>query len=82
MIGEIVAEALRERHAGGMPPSAKQEEVAANARSFTGQYLRETLAKAPVRNEPIEPPKRKSSRSSRAKSRGADAKQPDLIAAK
>jgi excinuclease ABC subunit A len=67
--GEIVAE--------GTP-----EAVAGNERSFTGAYLRETLAKAPVRNEPITAPKRKSSRSSRAKSRGADADQPDLIAAK
>ena len=48
MFGEIVAEALRERHAGGMPPSAKQEAVAASERNFMGQYLRESLAKAPV----------------------------------
>jgi hypothetical protein len=57
--------------------------VAAEPKSFTGQYLKETLAKAPVRTEPVEVPKRKSPRSSRAKSRDADAAdQPDLIAAK
>jgi excinuclease ABC subunit A len=66
--GEIVAE--------GTP-----EQVAADERSFTGQYLRETLAKAPVRTEPVAVPKRKA-RSSRAKSVDADADQPDLMAAK
>jgi hypothetical protein len=74
---EIVAEAERERHAGGTPPSVKQEKVAATERSFTGQYLRATLAKAPVQSEPVEVPKVRK----RGK-RVAVADQPDLIEAK
>ncbi|MCF2514572.1 excinuclease ABC subunit UvrA [Sphingomonas sp. G124] len=61
--GEIVAE--------GTP-----EAVAANERSFTGQYLRETLAKTPVSSEPVKVPKP----SKRAKRVAAD--EPDLLAAK
>jgi excinuclease ABC subunit A len=61
--GEIVAE--------GTP-----EAVAASERSFTGQYLRETLAKAPVRTEPVEVPK------PRKRSKCAVADEPDLLAAK
>jgi len=60
--GEIVAE--------GTP-----ETVAAEAGSFTGQYLRETLAKAPVRNEPAEGPK------PRKRAKRASEDQADLIAA-
>ena len=81
MILEIVAEALRERHAGGMPLSAKQEAVAGNARSFTGAYLKETLKRSP-RAPAQAGAQSKRPRSSRAKSRSADADQPDLIAAK
>jgi excinuclease ABC subunit A len=65
--GEIVAE--------GTP-----EKVAAMERSFTGQYLRETLKKAP--RTPAQAGASKPRRSSRARSRGADADQPDLIGAK
>ncbi len=61
--GEIVAE--------GTP-----EKVAAEPKSFTGQYLRETLAKTPVRSEPFEGPKVPK----RRKRVAAD--QPDLISAK
>jgi excinuclease ABC subunit A len=60
--GEIVAE--------GTP-----EQVAANERSFTGRYLRETLKKTPVSSEPVKVPKPK-----RGKRTSED--QPDLIAAK
>lgn len=61
--GEIVAE--------GTP-----EAVAGNERSFTGAYLRETLAKAPVSSEPVKVPKL----SKRAKR--AIVEEPDLLAAK
>ena len=61
--GEIVAE--------GTP-----EQVAANERSFTGQYLRETLAKSPVRSEAVEGPK------GRRRSKRTQAEQPDLIPVK
>ena len=44
--GEIVAEAEQERHAGGMPQPAKQKDVAAEARSYTGQYLKDILARS------------------------------------
>jgi excinuclease ABC subunit A len=66
--GEIVAE--------GTP-----EAVAAEPKSFTGAYLRETLAKAP-RAPAQAGAQSKPRRSSRAKSRDADADQPDLIGAK
>ncbi len=61
------------------------EQVAACPDSFTGQYLKPLLERA-VRPEPVEglsssSPK-KTRRSSRAKSRDADADQPDLIGAK
>jgi excinuclease ABC subunit A len=61
--GEIVAE--------GTP-----EQVAANERSFTGQYLRETLAKSPVRTEEFEAPK------PRRRGKRVAGDQPDLVAAK
>jgi excinuclease ABC subunit A len=61
--GEIVAE--------GTP-----EQVAANERSFTGSYLKETLAKTPVTSEPLALAKRRK----RAKRVSED--QPDLIGAK
>src|SRR5207342_2281160 len=61
--GEIVAE--------GTP-----EAVAANARSFTGAYLRETLAKTPVTSEPVTLAK------PRKRAKRASEDQPDLIAAK
>jgi len=61
--GEIVAE--------GTP-----EAVAANERSFTGQYLRETLKKSPVSSEPALVPK------PRKRARRTSEDQPDLIAAK
>ena len=77
---EIVAEAKRERHAGGMPPSAKQEAVAANERSFTGQYLKETLAKAPVSSPAQAGVQVK--KKFRRKPTISEADQPDLIAAK
>lgn len=63
--GEIVAE--------GTP-----EAVAANERSFTGQYLRETLKKSPVSSPAeagVQAPKAKGRRK-------ASADQPDLLAAK
>jgi hypothetical protein len=65
----------RERHAGGMPPSAHHEgmfhmpkcanggeivvagtpeQIAAEPRSFTGQYLRPLLERASVRPELVE----------------------------
>lgn len=46
MMRKIVVEAERERHAGGMPPRAKQEQVAAEPNSFTGQYLKPLLARS------------------------------------
>jgi excinuclease ABC subunit A len=55
------------------------EDVAAEPKSFTGQYLKPLLERASV--QPMKPSKPKT-RSSRAKSRGADEDQPDLIAAK
>jgi len=61
--GEIVAE--------GTP-----EQVAAEPKSFTGQYLRETLAKSPVGSGPFEGPK------VRKRGKQMAAEQPDLIAAK
>ncbi len=61
--GEIVAE--------GTP-----EAVAANERSFTGAYLRETLAKTPVSSEPVTLAK------PRKRAKRASEDQPDLIAAK
>jgi excinuclease ABC subunit A len=59
--GEIVAE--------GTP-----ETVAANARSYTGQYLKPVLAKSPVQPTPEIKAKKRS--------RKAEAEQPDLLAAK
>jgi hypothetical protein len=44
--GEIVAEAEQERHAGGMPQPVKQEDVARETRSYTGQYLKDILARS------------------------------------
>ena len=71
----IVAEAKREWHAGGMPPSAKQETVAASPRSFTGQYLKPMLERAPkpelVDTKPAKKARKK-----------AAADEPDLLAAK
>jgi excinuclease ABC subunit A len=61
--GEIVAE--------GTP-----EAVAANDRSFTGSYLRETLKRTPVSSEPVLLPK------PRRRAKRASEDQPDLIAAK
>ena len=61
--GEIVAE--------GTP-----EQVAAEAKSFTGQYLRETLAKTPVRSAPVLVPK------PRKRGKPGEARQPDLITTK
>ena len=62
--GEIVA--------AGTP-----ENVAANARSFTGAYLKETLKKAPRAAAASAPAKRK-----RARKAKSEADQPDLIPAK
>jgi hypothetical protein len=75
MIRRLLRRDEREWHAGGMPPS-DHEAVAANERSFTGQYLRETLAKAPVRNESVALAK------PRKRAKRASEDQPDLIAAK
>ncbi|MFL6777574.1 MAG: excinuclease ABC subunit UvrA, partial [Sphingomicrobium sp.] len=61
--GEIVAE--------GTP-----EAVAANERSYTGGYLRGTLAKTPVTSEPVKVPR------VRKRAKVASEDQPDLIAAK
>jgi excinuclease ABC subunit A len=61
------------------------EDVAAEPKSATGQYLKPLLERASVRPEPVEGRKTqpsKKTRSSRAKSRDADEDQPDLIAAK
>jgi hypothetical protein len=52
------------------------EAVAANERSYTGQYLRETLAKAPVSSESVAVPK------PRKRAKRASEDQPDLIAVK
>jgi len=60
--GEVIAE--------GTP-----EQVAAVERSFTGQYLRETLAKSPVRSEAEGPKLRK-------RGKRIQAEEPDLLAAK
>jgi hypothetical protein len=62
--GEIVAQ--------GTP-----EAVAANERSFTGAYLKETLKKAPHAPAPAASAKPK-----RARKAKSEADQPDLIAAK
>lgn len=56
------------------------EDVAACDASFTGQYLKPLLERASV--QPMKPQPKSKTRSSRAKSRGADEDQPDLIAAK
>jgi excinuclease ABC subunit A len=55
------------------------EAVAANERSFTGQYLRETLAKSPIRSPAeagVQAPK------ARKRAKKAEAEQADLLAAK
>jgi hypothetical protein len=83
MIWEIVAEAKRDRHAGGMPSSAKQEQVA-NERSFTGQYLRETLKKSPVSSPAeagVQVTKKGRRKPAPSKAEGS-ADQPYLLAAK
>ena len=57
------------------------EDVAAEPKSATGQYLKPLLARAstsPVRPEPVEGRKARRTR----KPKGADENQPDLIAAK
>ena len=64
--GEIVAE--------GTP-----EKVAASDRSFTGQYLRDTLAKTPVQSSSVRP-ELVEGRKKRVKRTSAE--QPDLIAVK
>ena len=59
------------------------EQVAAEPRSFTGQYLRPLLersTRSPAEAGAQAP--KKPTRSSRAKSRGVAADEPDLIAAK
>jgi excinuclease ABC subunit A len=56
------------------------EDVAAEPKSATGQYLKPLLERASV--QPLKAQPSKKTRSSRAKSRGADEDQPDLIAAK
>jgi hypothetical protein len=62
--------------------------VAAEPKSFTGQYLKPLLERASVQpmgrsdRKDKPQPARSKTRSSRAKSRGADEDQPDLIAAK
>lgn len=61
--GEIVAE--------GTP-----EMIAASERSFTGQYLRETLARSPATAEPVALAK------PRKRAKRASEDQPDLIVAK
>jgi excinuclease ABC subunit A len=58
------------------------EEVAACPDSFTGQYLKPLLERASVKPEVVESKPRKFARSSRAKSRGEDEAQADLIGAK
>ena len=58
------------------------EEVAACPDSFTGQYLKPLLERASVKPEVVESKPRKPARSSRAKSRGEDEAQADLIGAK
>ena len=74
--------------ATGMPgcmPQSEHEDVAAEPKSATGQYLKPLLERASVRPELVEGRKAqpsKKARSSRAKSRGADEDQPSLIAAK
>ena len=55
------------------------EVVAAEAKSFTGQYLRPLLERSSVKPEVVESKPR---RASRAKSTGASADQTDLIVAK
>ena len=74
--GEIVAE--------GTP-----ETVAASARSFTGTYLKETLARSPAQagvqgpEAGIQIPKKKRSKKpAPSKTEGAEADQPDLLVAK
>ncbi|MBA3511288.1 hypothetical protein [Sphingomonas sp.] len=81
-----VGEASTDCHAGGMTPRAKQEAVAAEPRSFTGQYLKPLLERS-TRAEPSSPakagaqPNKDSTESvrpeqslSRAKSRGRGAR--------
>nr|WP_310466936.1 hypothetical protein [Sphingomonas sp.] len=67
--GEIVVE--------GTP-----EQVAAEPKSFTGQYLKPLLERSSARPEPVERRPSKPRGSSRSKSRPTDADQPDLIGAK
>lgn len=72
----IVGEAETDCHAGGMTPRAKQETVAAEPKSFTGQYLKPLLERsspAQAGAQPIKKPRRKAS---------SPEDQPDLIPAK
>lgn len=64
--------------ATGMPgrmPQSDHEDVAAEPKSFTGQYLKPLLERASV--QPMKPQPAKKSRK-----RSSSADQPDLIAAK
>jgi excinuclease ABC subunit A len=63
-------------------PQSDHEDVAAEPKSATGQYLKPLLERASVRPEPVEG--RKVSRPKRKRSPALDAgeDQPDLIAAK
>jgi hypothetical protein len=87
MIGSLSRDD-RERHAGGMPPS-DHEAVAAEPKSFTGQYLKPLLARStpsPLegegrgegRSETVRPERRRGAR----KKASSSEDQPDLIAAK
>jgi excinuclease ABC subunit A len=58
------------------------EDVAAEPKSFTGQYLKPLLERASVKPQVVETKPRRPSRSSRAKTRDVDVDEPDLIAAK
>lgn len=70
---------------GCMPQRTQPEIVAAEPKSFTGQYLKPLLERASVKPVVVETKPKKPTRSPRASSRGAksrDVEEPDLIAAK
>jgi excinuclease ABC subunit A len=81
--GEIVAQGTPEAVAAMAYDGSAGGTSQSNHRSFTGSYLKETLARSPVRPELVEGRLRaKKARTSRAKSKSAESDQPDLIGAK
>jgi excinuclease ABC subunit A len=63
-------------------PQSEHEDVAAEPKSATGQYLKPLLERASVQPVKAQPSKAKARTSRKARGVDADADQPDLIAAK